>query len=457
MSRLNVNKTPTITILGAGYVGLTTGAILAQSGYQTYLVEPNQERLDIIRSGKSFFYEKGLDRLIQEGLNKKMLLPTDSYSLSVSQSDIIFSCVGTPDNPDGSSNLDYIFEAAKTTLEYIKRDTIYVQKSTVPVGTGYRLIDIFNQSSFTIDYLSNPEFLREGTAIADSLYPDRTVIGGNNANAINSLIKVYKQIESSRQIITKLTGIDQQSKTCQYITTEINSAELIKVTANAFLAMKISFANSIAILSDRVNADVVEIMDGIGSDLRIGSAFLRAGRGYGGGCFPKDVSGLISSAKEYGIDLALMQSTQAINANMPKYIIDKLKDQLTTLNNKQIIILGLSFKSGTSDTRKSPGIAMANICATNQARVTVFDPVVDKNNLNDLDSRIQIISSISEIPKSPDAIIVATEWPEFCNLTPSQIIALLGKKGLLVDAINAYDPKLLVKHHIQYLGVGRRL
>ncbi|MCA9350053.1 UDP-glucose/GDP-mannose dehydrogenase family protein, partial [Candidatus Saccharibacteria bacterium] len=315
---------------------------------------------------------------------------------------------------------------------------------------------IFAKSGLKVDYLSNPEFLREGTAIADTLYPDRIIIGGDSSAAISTLTDLYRRVELNRQAIAELSSIANQTKVCRYISTELSSAELIKVTANAFLAMKISFANSIAILSDQVDADVVEIMDGIGLDPRIGTAFLRAGRGYGGGCFPKDVSGLILSAKDHGVDLKLMRSTQEINAKMPGYIIDKLKTRLTTLKNKQIIILGLSFKAGTSDTRMSPGIALANICAKSQASITVFDPIINREDLDQLDTSTQIVDSISELPANPDAIIIATEWPEFCNFTPTQIISLLGKEGILVDAINAYNPKSLAQYDIRYIGVGRR-
>src|SRR5680860_286918 len=345
----------TITILGAGYVGLTTAALLAHSGYIVYAIEPNKKRLDVIKKGHSFFYEQGLDPIIKTGIDSKKLIPTDSYAESIPNSNIIFSCVGTPDNPDGSSNLTYVFDAAKEAVNYIKPGSIYVQKSTVPVGTGKRIEEMFAKLGKEVDYVSNPEFLREGTALYDTLCFDRIVVGGKNKTAVKHILDIYRQLEKHRNKIAKIANVQIGENKGQYITTGLNSAELIKVTANAFLALKISFANSIAKLSDQVDADIVEVMDAVGADERIGRAFLNAGRGYGGGCFPKDVSGLISSAEKNGVAMDIMTSAQDVNSSMPDYIVDKLKTLLNgDMDGKSVAVLGLAFKGGTSDTRKSP-------------------------------------------------------------------------------------------------------
>ncbi len=248
-----MSNTSTITVLGAGYVGLTTAALLAQANYKVYVVEPNEKRLKAIKSGRSFFFEEGIDPIIKAGVDSGTLIPTSSYKDGVGESGVVFSCVGTPDNPDGSSNLSYVFSAAEEAAKYMQPGTVYVQKSTVPVGTGTNVITRFNELGINASYISNPEFLREGTAVYDTLYFDRIVAGGDDSKAIKVVLDVYRQLEQHRDAIAKLGGIKPGPRKGQYIATTLNSAELIKVTANAFLALKISFANSIAILSDKVS------------------------------------------------------------------------------------------------------------------------------------------------------------------------------------------------------------
>lgn len=444
----------TITILGAGYVGLTTAALLAQSGYKVYVVEPNPTRLEAIKAGRSFFFEQGIDPIIKKGVDEGTLIPTDSYADSVPDADIIFSCVGTPDNPDGSSNLTYVFSAAEETAKYVKPSAVYVQKSTVPVGTGRKVIAQFSEQKADVSYVSNPEFLREGTAVYDTLYFDRVVAGGDDQEAVEKVLDVYRQLEAHRDAIAKVGGIKTGPRKGLYVTTKLNSAELIKVTANAFLALKISFANSIAMLADRVDADVVEVMDAVGADERIGRAFLNAGRGYGGGCFPKDVSGLIASALENNIDLEVMQSAQAINAAMPGYIVEKLKNQLGTLEGKKVAVLGLAFKAGTSDVRKSPGVAIANVLSQSDAQTIAYDPKANDEAKEDLRRDVQLsVDALSAIDGC-DAVILATEWPEFKSL-PFDDIQSRMKGNVLVDAVNIVDKQTATASGLTYIGVGR--
>lgn len=444
----------TITILGAGYVGLTTAALLAQSDYKVYVVEPNPTRLEAIKAGRSFFFEDGIDPIIKKGVDDGSLIPTDSYEQSVPDADVIFSCVGTPDNPDGSSNLSYVFSAAAEAAKYVQPGAVYVQKSTVPVGTGRRVIEQFNAADVDIKYVSNPEFLREGTAVYDTLYFDRVVAGGHDQQAVEVVLNVYKQLEAHRDAIAKLGGIETGTRKGLYISTKLNSAELIKVTANAFLALKISFANSIAKLADRVDADVVEVMDAVGADERIGRAFLNAGRGYGGGCFPKDVSGLISSALENNIDLEVMQSAQSINASMPGYIVEKLKDQLGTLQGKKVAVLGLAFKAGTSDVRKSPGVAIANVLSHSGATTVAYDPKANEEAKEDLRRDIQLVDDAMQVADGCDAIVLATEWPEFKSLPLDEIKSRMNG-AILVDAVNIIDKQTVTDSGLAYIGVGR--
>lgn len=445
----------TVAVLGAGYVGLTTAALLSQSGYKVYLVEPNPKRLETIKSGKSFFYETGIDPIIKQSIDDGYLLPTDSYVEAIPGADIIFSCVGTPDNPDGSSNLTYVFKAAEEAANHIKPGAIYVQKSTVPVGTGQAIEAKFAELDKKIDYVSNPEFLREGTALYDTLYFDRVVAGGSNLQAVEAIIGVYKNLEQQRDTIASLAEIAQHPRKGRYIATSLNSAELIKVTANAFLALKISFANSIAKLSDAVDADINEVMDAVGADERIGRAFLNAGRGYGGGCFPKDVSGLISSGLSKGVDLEIMQAAQALNDSMPGYIIEKLQNALGgSLKGKRVAVLGLAFKAGTSDVRRSPGVALANILDEEKAIVTAYDPQANEEAEQDLRRGVQLRGSIKSATKDVDAIVIATEWPELIDYGIEAYTAHMDN-GILIDAINSLKAPESEQPGLTYIGIGR--
>lgn len=452
---MNKDSGKTITIIGAGYVGLSTAALFSNSDYTVYLIDINKDRLDTIKSGKSFFYEQGIDPLIELAVKNKKLIPSDNYEESIPKSDVVFSCVGTPDNPDGSSNLSFVHQAAEKASLLMKPDSIFVQKSTVPVGTGIEIETSLSFEKKGISYVSNPEFLREGTAISDSLWFDRIVVGGNNLDANNQVLKLYKDLEKHRADIAKISGlVEPKHHTGSYISTSRDSSELIKVTANAFLALKISFANSIAKLADQTGADVVEVMDGIGSDKRIGRAFLNAGRGYGGGCFPKDVSGLISSAEKHGVDMPIMTASTEVNESMAGYIANKAKSALGELKDKKIAVLGLSFKAGTSDSRRSPGIKLANILSREGAHVIAYDPKANNEAKEDLNNIITISDSLGSALDNVDGVFIATDWPEFFNTSPSQYKKLM-KGQLFVDAVNGFNIKEIESAGLQYIGVGR--
>ena len=499
-----------ITILGTGYVGLTTATLFAQLGHNVTAVEPNQQRLSVIQTGKSFFFEAGLDPLVADGVANGTLVATDAYD-SVASADIVFSCVGTPDNPDGSPNLEYVFASATACAQAMRQGAIFVQKSTVPVGTGAKIQALFIAEGKTVAYVSNPEFLREGTALLDTLWFDRVVVGSSDAAAARNVLGLYRELAAKRSDIATKAGISAPAQYTegQYIATSQNSAELIKVTANAFLALKISFANSIAKLADKSGADVVEVMDAVGADKRIGRAFLNAGRGYGGGCFPKDVSGLISSAQEYGVAMDIMHEAAELNASMPGYIVNKVSHLLPQGFNSRVAILGLAFKSGTSDARKSPAIQIANIFAERGATVVAYDPQATEEAKHDLLSSVQIAPSIDECIKDADAVVIGTDWPEFlsydlqkiaesmsgnlpelhktsaqsgavlgkpeANLSDGEVavatstaeksvmgvqngsdeVGILRKSGILVDAMNAFNPAEVRAANLTYIGVGR--
>jgi UDPglucose 6-dehydrogenase len=447
----------TITILGTGYVGLTTAALTAMAGIKTYVVDPNVVRLESVRAGKSFFYEAGLDPLVAEGVKKGLIIPTASYEESVPYSDIVISSVGTPDNPDGSSNLSYVFAAAREAAKYIKPNAVYVQKSTVPVGTGAKITRIFADSGISTVYVSNPEFLREGSALADSLWFDRVVVGGDDAGALEKVMDVYRAIEKNRETIAKLAGLTPLAapQPGQYISVNLESAELIKVTSNAFLTLKISFANSIALLADKVGADITEVMDAVGADKRINRAFFNAGRGYGGGCFPKDVGGLVAAGLENGVSLEILRASQAVNESMPGYIIEKLQDAIDgSLQDRTVAVLGLAFKAGTSDTRRSPGVAMANMLVRAGAQVRAFDPKAHDEAADMLDKKVTLTDDMEQALTGAEAVIVATEWPEFISYSPERYAQKLPG-GILVDAMNRFDPQAVTAAGLRYIGVGR--
>ena len=444
-------------MLGAGYVGLTTAALLAHCGYKIYLIEPNKERLDVIKTGRSFFFEEGIDPVIKLAIDAGDLIPTDSYEEAIPESDVVFSCVGTPDNPDGSSNLSYVFSAAEETAKFAKADVIYVQKSTVPVGTGIKVQEVFKTAKKRIKYVSNPEFLREGTAVYDTLYFDRVVVGGDDKKAVDAVLDIYFTLERYRDHIAHVARVPNGPRGDQYIATSLNSAELIKVTSNAFLALKISFANSIAMLADKAGADVVEVMDAVGADNRIGRAFFNAGRGYGGGCFPKDVSGLISSGLEYGVDLEIMQAAQTQNRLMPGYVVDKLQDTLEgQLTGKKVAVLGLAFKAGTSDVRKSPAVAIANKLIEAGATVSTYDPQANEEAAPDLHDNVRQFETIEETIEKADAVIIATEWSELLQY-PAELLAQHMKGKILLDAVNQYDAVEASSAGLTYLGVGHNV
>jgi UDPglucose 6-dehydrogenase len=444
----------TLTILGAGYVGLTTAALLAHAGYTVYAVEPNQKRLDIIKEGRSFFFETGLDTIIKSAVDNGRLIPTTSYADSIRISSVVISCVGTPDNPNGSSNLTYVFDAAKEAAHHMIPGTIYVQKSTVPVGTGKIIEDLFNSLGTSIDYVSNPEFLREGTAIADTLFFDRVVAGGNNPTAVMRILDIYRELGLHRDDIARLAGTKTTTQNGSYISTSLNSAELIKITANAFLALKISFANTIARLSDQVDADIVEVMDAVGADHRIGQAFLSAGRGYGGGCFPKDVDSLILSGSEYGVDMSIMKAAQNINISMIDYVATKLTSAMNgQIDGRRVAVLGLTFKAGTSDTRHSPGVRLANLLNKLGAVVSTYDPKVYENTINELHNNVTQTTSIKTALSGVDAVIIMTDWEDFIQCTPAAYLEAMSGK-IFIDAVNGFTRNHIEDAGLLYAGIG---
>lgn len=465
-----MSKDLTISIVGTGYVGLTSAAVLANAGYKVFTVDVDPKKIEIIKSGKSYFFEAGLDEFVSNAIKSGNLYPTLSYEESIPYSDIVFSCVGTPDRADGSSNLDFIFQAAESVAKYAKESVVMVQKSTVPVGTGRKVIarmkEVNPELNFT--YVSNPEFLREGSALFDTLNMDRIVVGSDDKEALEKVVSVFKEVDDfSRNIdhsryndyatayVSKAGNYAKEPFTDRVYKMGLESAELVKVSSNAFLALKISFANSIAKLADQAGAEITEVMDGVGSDFRIGRAFLYAGLGWGGGCFPKDVSGLIAVAKEYGIDMPIMEAAVTENFSMTDYAIGKLKKLVgTDISKMKIAVLGLSFKPGTSDTRKSPAIRLANALVKEGVAVVAYDPQAMEEARHDTDPSVGMVGSIETCIHDADAVFLATDWKEFASFDWNKARSLM-KGDIVVDTRNFLDPKMIKEAGLRYIGIGR--
>lgn len=445
-----------IAIIGSGYVGTTAAALLALSGHTVKALDVDKHKVEAINNSTAPFYEEGLDEILSKAIQKGSLTATIDYEAAISDADFIFSCVGTPDRPDGSSDLQFVFKAAETAAKYLKPGAIYIQKSTVPVGTGRRVMKVLPKN---ISYVSNPEFLREGTAIYDSLMFDRIVVGGDDPDSIKKVLSLHKTVENNAVKISKIAGLEisdeLKDQKGHYIGTQLESAELIKVTSNAFLALKISFANSIAKLSDATGADITEVMDAVGADRRIGRAFLNAGRGYGGGCFPKDVSGLISSAAEFGVDMPIMTAATEVNESMPGYIASRAEEILGgSLQNKKVAVLGLSFKAGTSDARKSPGVKLANLLDKAGAQVSAYDPHANGEARKELRDGVSIANNALEAMKDSNAVFIATAWPEFKDINFAHVKVIM-QGDLVYDADNCLNFAALKDTGLRFVAVGR--
>ena len=459
-----------VSIVGTGYVGLTTGALLAAAGNKVYCIDIDSSKIEKIQKGKSPFYEPYLEKFIKEGLKSKNLIPTTSYREAIPESKIAMICVGTPSKGDGSVDLTYINQAVRSIGKHIKDKIIIVQKSTVPVGTGRKLERILKNgiSKKNFDIVSCPEFLSEGSAILDTLNINRLVVGGDSERAKNMVIELYKSLDKySREIDLekfmqfagtykkKIDIFNEIPFEDRILSVSLESAELIKVTANAFLTTKISFANSIARICDEVGADINEVMNGIGMDERIGKSFLHAGLGWGGGCFPKDAAGLIYSSEEVGFDFKLLKAVVDINNSQILYFVRKVQEIFNgKLEGKTITILGLSFKPGTSDVRISPAIKLVNNLARRQAKVKVYDPEAMNEAKTEIFESVYFSNSTGDALKNSDLAILATDWPEFVDLDFKKVKSKFRTPNLL-DGRNKWSKEKVTKLGYNYYGIGR--
>jgi UDPglucose 6-dehydrogenase len=443
-----------ISIIGTGYVGLTLASLTATVGYKTYCIDVIPKKIETIKKGKSYFYELGLDNLVKQGIDSGNLIPTLDYKEGLKNADIVFLCVGTPSDGNGRFDLSYLLNAIKNAVKYVKNRVIFVQRSTVAVGTGKTIMKMIDEINPDLEYtyLSSPEFLREGSAVIDSIKPDRIVVGGNDEEAKKKIFDLFEEIERlTPQIMSESPEISKYAMNNisngndnnlkfedRCISTKLESAELIKVTANSLLATKISFANNIARLCDKVGANVNEVMDGVGMDRRISRSFLYAGIGFGGGCFPKDVKGLINSLEEHNVDSQFFNKVLDVNRSQIDYIIDCVKEM--GIKNGKVGVLGLAFKQGTSDVRESPACRLCEALADKGYKVVGTDPqaIEEAKKMFPERDNLRYTEDIKDVFQDSSIVVLATDWPEFKELDYVKLSEIMKNKNFY-DARNYLD------------------
>ncbi|MCM3768609.1 UDP-glucose/GDP-mannose dehydrogenase family protein [Neobacillus niacini] len=429
-----------ITVAGAGYVGLVTSACLAELGHQVTCIDIQKKKIGSLQNNRLPIYEPGLEHLLAKNIQNGNLAFTVDPQLAYSTTEIIFIAVGTPEMPGGSVELKYIHEVAKQIAHYIENDVIICTKSTVPVGTNdliQRMIDNQKAPTLRVEVVSNPEFLREGSAVHDFFHGDRIVIGTDNLEAASILKKVYQPLN------------------IPVITTDIRSAEMIKYASNAFLATKISFINEIANLCQKVGADIEEVAFGVGLDKRIGPDFLRAGIGYGGSCFPKDTKALLGIASDVEHHFDLLEAVINVNNRQQSLPVLMAKETIGSLQGKKIALLGLAFKPDTDDIRGSASIRIVNELLKEGAIVRAYDPVAIPNAQRMFSDTIEYAYDLRFALHEAELAIIATEWNQI-KYAPLEIYPSFMKNPIIIDGRNCYAIEEIQKHSITYLSIGRR-
>jgi len=429
-----------IAVLGTGYVGLSTGVCLSEIGHEVVCIDINKEKINLLRKGISPIYEPGLESLLVKNATAGRLFFTNSHEEGFDRADVIVIAVGTPQQEDGSASLLYLEQAAKDIAAYLTKDAIVVIKSTVPVGTNEwvkQILEDLLKGRVNIEMVSNPEFLRQGSAISDTMHADRIVIGSESKEAAQKIEEMYRPLN------------------VPCLKTSTRSAEMIKYASNAFLATKISYINEVANLCEAVGANIAEVAIGMGKDKRIGEAFLQAGIGYGGSCFPKDVKALIHTAQVNGMPFSLLKETVAINDFQHELLVTKAIKRFGKLKGKKIGMLGLAFKSETDDMREAPSIKIARALNELGAEVVAYDPVATNNAKNILGADIQYSSTALDAIKNADAVFIVTDWAEFKQLD-LQVLEKNMKTPIVFDGRNCLEEKnIRACRQIEYYPIGK--
>jgi UDPglucose 6-dehydrogenase len=451
-----------VCIIGTGYVGLTTGTCLAFLGHEVTCVDSDPQKIALLQAGQTPIYEPFLTELIGEA-NGNLRFTTD-YSEAIPDARVIFIAVGTPPSPNGSPDLRYLSAAAHGIGEHFDGDfTVVVNKSTVPIGSGNWVGSLLRESyeqhhgrkageRFAV--ASNPEFLREGTALSDSLYPDRVVVGSDDARALETLYTLYRpildQTFSAPTFLPRPEGVGA----VPLISTDLASAELIKYAANAFLALKISYINEIGQLAEKVGANILQVAKGIGLDSRIGTRFLQAGLGWGGSCFGKDTAALVATASEYGLSMPIVAAAREINFRQRERVIEKLLAELKILKGRTIGILGLAFKPNTDDVRDAPAIEIARKLLQRGCKVKAHDPVaMDRFRSEHGELGVICCDSVDQVAADCDALILATEWPLYRDLNWEELAGGM-RSAIMLDTRNALDRERLVRNGFRYVTIA---
>jgi UDPglucose 6-dehydrogenase len=426
-----------VAVIGTGYVGLVTGVVLADLGNDVICVDNNPEKLEKLRAGIPTIYEPGLEEIMKRVISEGFLQISDSIADATRKSEIVFIAVGTPPDADGSPDLSAVRAVAHSIAEAIDKPMVVVNKSTVPVGSGDMVEEIIRSHGVDpslFDVVSNPEFLREGSAIADTLRPDRIVIGSKRREAAVKLVELYAALERPMQI------------------TDLNSAELIKYASNTFLAMKISFINAISRICEECGADVGDVAKGVGADARIGPQFLNAGLGWGGSCFPKDVQGLLKTAEKYGYDFGLVKEVIDINDSQTPHFLERIEKRLGGLDGKSIGILGLAFKPNTDDIRDARSLLIIEHLLSKGATVKAYDPVA-RDAVAKHFPNIQYTRTAYEVGEGVDALVLITEWNEFRQLDLARLASSM-KQPILFDGRRIYSRANIERKGIEYFTIG---
>lgn len=468
-----------VCVIGTGYVGLVTGACLAHTGHHVVCVDNNEEKVKLMKSGQSPIFEPGLSEILQSCIENGTIEFTTDLKAGVEHGQVLFIAVGTPALPSGESDTRYVEAVARGIGSHLNGEyKVIVNKSTVPIGSGdwvrmlvldgsaerkaeskspvlvgaggidvaATAVNFAKEPEF--DVVSNPEFLREGSAVYDTFNPDRIVLGSSNSKAIALMQELYAPV------VNRHFAEDQTLPPVPIVVTDLSSAEMIKYAANAFLATKISFINEVANICDRVGADVVEVSKGIGLDSRIGNKFLQAGIGWGGSCFPKDVSALIHTADDYGFEAQLMKAAVSVNQRQRLVVVEKLQQVLKILKGKTVGLLGLTFKPNTDDLRDAPALNIIEQLTRLGTRVKAYDPIISQTGLRSGLSDVIVETDPERLADGCDALVLVTDWQEFRTLDYAHLATLMHTP-VMIDGRNFLQQQTLEAAGFRYVGIGR--